>query len=355
MTLDEHMQVVNFLITNIGADDIILGLPWLCKANPTIRWKDGTLDLEGPPEKKKLNVVIKEKKDVERPKVLGWTPTGDLVLEEEPNGTINGESEPEAEEEESTRRRQKGRSCQSTCLSIGLRGTKRQGVLGSKLGTFTKELGDKLWVCAGYTFSQQIAERASKGKAPCTRSRFAASLEDPCYQQAARRIGSTSVSLNPTPVQSWPRTSVPDFFETLLASRPQTPVPTPSGPVEPPAPAVTIALQPTVVTPPPIAPVPQPQPVFTPAPTMSNLVLTGDPAVDNVLNGLITAMQKGATGGGLSGSLFARPDPFKGEGYADARCFLLQFEIWSKEKDNLKNNEQKKICSALGLCSGTAG
>ncbi len=33
-----------FLLTNLGRDEVILGYPWLTAFEPTIHWKDATLD-----------------------------------------------------------------------------------------------------------------------------------------------------------------------------------------------------------------------------------------------------------------------------------------------------------------------
>ena len=34
-------QLLEFLVTNLGNEDIILGLPWLRRVNPNIDWKEG--------------------------------------------------------------------------------------------------------------------------------------------------------------------------------------------------------------------------------------------------------------------------------------------------------------------------
>ncbi len=40
----EEMKTLQFLITNLGKDEVILGYPWLTAFEPIIHWKDATLD-----------------------------------------------------------------------------------------------------------------------------------------------------------------------------------------------------------------------------------------------------------------------------------------------------------------------
>jgi len=43
MILREHKEKINFDITDTGADDIVLGIPWLRLHNPDINWTTGKL------------------------------------------------------------------------------------------------------------------------------------------------------------------------------------------------------------------------------------------------------------------------------------------------------------------------
>ena len=36
-------QLLEYLVTNLGTEDIILGLPWLRQVNPDINWKEGRI------------------------------------------------------------------------------------------------------------------------------------------------------------------------------------------------------------------------------------------------------------------------------------------------------------------------
>ncbi len=39
-----NTKLLRFLLTNLGKDEVILGYPWLTAFEPTIHWKDATLD-----------------------------------------------------------------------------------------------------------------------------------------------------------------------------------------------------------------------------------------------------------------------------------------------------------------------
>ena len=45
ITVDGHKHWVDFLITNLGQEDVILGLPWLRKLNPEVDWTKGLLSI----------------------------------------------------------------------------------------------------------------------------------------------------------------------------------------------------------------------------------------------------------------------------------------------------------------------
>ena len=49
----EYADWLEFLVTDLGPEDIILGLPWLRNVNPNIDWQAGTMDIgeETDPEK----------------------------------------------------------------------------------------------------------------------------------------------------------------------------------------------------------------------------------------------------------------------------------------------------------------
>ena len=71
-TVDKnHPQLLEYLITNLGSEDIILGLPWLRKVNPNIDWKEGRLSMES--QKVPQKVVIEEAPEPKESNIGGTT------------------------------------------------------------------------------------------------------------------------------------------------------------------------------------------------------------------------------------------------------------------------------------------
>ncbi|SRR6266702_2816116 len=44
VNMGSETRTLQFLITNLGRDEVILGYPWLTAFEPIIHWKDATLD-----------------------------------------------------------------------------------------------------------------------------------------------------------------------------------------------------------------------------------------------------------------------------------------------------------------------
>lgn len=40
-------QLLEFLVTNLGSENVILGMPWLKAVNPKVDWVKGTIELPG--------------------------------------------------------------------------------------------------------------------------------------------------------------------------------------------------------------------------------------------------------------------------------------------------------------------
>ena len=91
-------QLLEFMVTELGQENIILGLPWLRDMNPKVDWRLGTLK----PTKKTSNLYC-----------------------------LNGNHQHQ-----------------------------RQWIHAGYL----RDHDEELWCLAGYTYSQQLAEQASKGK-----------------------------------------------------------------------------------------------------------------------------------------------------------------------------------------------
>ena len=45
MTVDNHQEKVVFVVTDIGDEDVIIGLDWLREHNPEVDWERGSLCL----------------------------------------------------------------------------------------------------------------------------------------------------------------------------------------------------------------------------------------------------------------------------------------------------------------------
>ena len=109
---------MDFLITNLGGEAVILGLPWLCKVNPTIDWQKGWVHV--PSEEQK-----KEFKNTDRTEIPETT-----IAQEAPIRILGNRA-------------------------------RRRAWMHTR---FIETLSDTLWCGAGYTYSQKIAEEANKKK-----------------------------------------------------------------------------------------------------------------------------------------------------------------------------------------------
>lgn len=59
-----------FLVTGLGKDRIILGLPWLKEYNPTIDWDKGTVDIKTIPSENSFSKTLKRCIEVARAKIV---------------------------------------------------------------------------------------------------------------------------------------------------------------------------------------------------------------------------------------------------------------------------------------------
>lgn len=162
MIFEDQEQEADFLITNIGPEDVILGLPWLREVNPDIDWSEGQLKIckQVPGHYK---VTVEEVEDEEAICGSGRHPVGDTLLEEIQGETPEVEAqpsladetplaqealEPELEESPPLYRFKPNRSTRRAWLRAG----------------YLEHAQDELWCAAGYTVSQQIAEQAHLAK-----------------------------------------------------------------------------------------------------------------------------------------------------------------------------------------------
>ena len=54
LTVDQHEEWTDFLVTDLGGEDVILGLPWLRRVNPSIDWAKGWI--RTPPKSSSVQV-----------------------------------------------------------------------------------------------------------------------------------------------------------------------------------------------------------------------------------------------------------------------------------------------------------
>ena len=110
LTIGSHTDTHDFLVTDLGPENLILGLPWLKKVNPVIDWESGEMELPSSPE--------------------------------EPNSTPT-----------------------SPFKQISAnRATRRAWI---KAGII-EDSSDELWMCAGFTLSTELAAKANESKAKQT-------------------------------------------------------------------------------------------------------------------------------------------------------------------------------------------
>jgi predicted aspartyl protease len=50
LTIGSWNEPTDFLVMDLGPENIILGLPWLKKVNPTIDWDSGEIEIPNSPE-----------------------------------------------------------------------------------------------------------------------------------------------------------------------------------------------------------------------------------------------------------------------------------------------------------------
>ena len=51
MKIGDHEEKTVFTVTDIGPEDVIIGIDWLRHHNPSIDWYEGMLVMNGCPEK----------------------------------------------------------------------------------------------------------------------------------------------------------------------------------------------------------------------------------------------------------------------------------------------------------------
>ena len=146
-------QLLEYLVTNLGTEDIILGLPWLRKVNPRVDWEKGQLQISHPTPR---SLTIEDEPEPKSSNIRGTTQHDEPILainpEYVPLPSIE-DNEPVIETEDPDR---------STPLYrlVGNRKRRRALLRAGILGHTSEDL----WCAAGYTYSQQLAEAVYKDK-----------------------------------------------------------------------------------------------------------------------------------------------------------------------------------------------
>ena len=125
--MDQMSGWMDFLVTDLGGEDVILGLPWLREANPSIDWGKGLLQVRGRSDR------IYDNDDF-------WATGEDVkagATQEEEEGPLLTQVKIKANQKQQ-------------------REWRREGVI--------EELEDEVWCAAGVTYSQQIAEAMNTKK-----------------------------------------------------------------------------------------------------------------------------------------------------------------------------------------------
>jgi hypothetical protein len=152
LTVDGVPGWYDFLITDLGGEDVILGLPWLRQLNPAIDWQKGTLQVP----RRRSSVLVEELLDDDAVPPSRGAPANGAILEEI-YGTDSIGSEPEPPSDASDPEPPDD-GPPPLCKIRANRELRRLWVRSGLL----EDQGDELWCAAGFTYSQQIAEKTQE-------------------------------------------------------------------------------------------------------------------------------------------------------------------------------------------------
>ncbi|KIK50136.1 hypothetical protein GYMLUDRAFT_111508, partial [Collybiopsis luxurians FD-317 M1] len=145
LTVDDQERWTDFLVTNLGGEDIILGLPWLQKINPEVDWEKGRLSVKT--QKVTIEDVPEDTEGLESGRVAAVTTDGSVLEQIRPKAI---------EEEESLVPEEESPLCRIQANRTMRRSWVKAGIL--------LDAAEEVWCAAGYTYSQQLAEQAHKDK-----------------------------------------------------------------------------------------------------------------------------------------------------------------------------------------------
>ena len=150
LTVDGYEHWVDFLVIDLGGEEIILGLPWLRRINPDIDWEKGQLTVN--PRK----VTVVDLLDTEGAQVGATLPSDGPILEDtrptpQPSYEPTPPTAPPPQEPDDIPAPMRIRANHQLC-----RKWVRDGVLDNQ--------NEETWCSAGFTYSQALAEKAHKAK-----------------------------------------------------------------------------------------------------------------------------------------------------------------------------------------------
>ena len=65
MTIEDHQELIQLSVTNLGNHNLFLGYNWLQKHNPSIDWKDSSISLQNYRQWCRKIYIPKEPEEVE--------------------------------------------------------------------------------------------------------------------------------------------------------------------------------------------------------------------------------------------------------------------------------------------------
>ncbi|PIL32324.1 hypothetical protein GSI_05570 [Ganoderma sinense ZZ0214-1] len=162
VVMGDYAEWREFLVTDLGPEDIILGLPWLRSVNPEIDWTGGGMRVETEEEEtargstsgaRRPKVTVEDCDEAEEEGVQAKR-EGD-----EKEETVTG-ADREKTEDESGRAESEE---EERPMAEHVRANRAQRRKWWKAGVL-EDATEELWCAAGYTYSIELAEKANKEK-----------------------------------------------------------------------------------------------------------------------------------------------------------------------------------------------
>lgn len=178
MKLGEHNEKAVFTVTDIGPEDVIIGIDWLRYHNPSIDWYEGIMVMDGCPDgcsaKKvstsnltpkgdtevRLTAPLRKKKVQKSTKRKFVKATTDILLE-----TDIADKTPEEQNHSPSSfdpERLAELQAKTPTTQIGGKGTQRRSVAPRATPLIPED--SRLFALAGFTYSTELAMESAKAK-----------------------------------------------------------------------------------------------------------------------------------------------------------------------------------------------